>query len=744
MANDKQWWLRNEQGRVWGPYVGEALERLRGQVTERWSASTDGREFKPLPEFPELKQYVVPSREVRRVSQPIPVQQASADDEPQPISKASLLEELAARLGSSPLPGQAESAPPAPTPSAPQPPPPVEKPLTLPEEGSLAEVSPVRLYAVAALTNANGWLQFEMESGRMLVLSVRRGAPEHLSSDDPDLSLARFLQKSGTITAAQGLQAEENASKSGVDIVTSLFQLQLIPPADAHRLLGEYAFFLLDRVLITWRGKFSFEADAPSPPGAFPLGQKWQLLAQAMRRLEVAPLRARLGKRLLRPVQRSGGLGVGKVEELALTAQEARLYAAIDGVKTGEELLKANDPSATLRLLYLLTELGHLSFAGDAIESKPEQQAVPRPASQPPKPNAEPVPTVHAATPVTPSQPMQTTQPKVTRQAPTEAPRRPPPVMASAPHTTPTHGVPKVSAPPKPEPQAPHPQVSVPPPPPQPTPPPRVSPPAQKSAPSTPKVAPARPQASAQPTMTPTAQPAASYAAAPPNETPEALLIRMQALLLKIEKANHFEALGLTRAATAGDVKRTFVLLARDLHPDTVTDGNSPLRQLKERLFSRVNEASGVLQDEKRRKEYEEELDGKSANVDVARIFAAEEAFQKGEIMIKARKYKEGLALVEEAITLNDQEAEFYAWRGWAKFLISTDRKKEVVQSVADCKKAISMIPVCVPAHLFIAQMSKAMGDLKVAEQYFKKVLELDPKHVDAQRELRLMGAAKK
>jgi tetratricopeptide (TPR) repeat protein len=219
---------------------------------------------------------------------------------------------------------------------------------------------------------------------------------------------------------------------------------------------------------------------------------------------------------------------------------------------------------------------------------------------------------------------------------------------------------------------------------------------------------------------------------------------RLQAIWNDLRDKDHFAVMGLTRQATAVDVKRTFFLLARELHPDTVLEGQPALREIKGRLFTRMNEASQVLQDDKRRKEYEAELDGKANSVDVARIFAAEEAFQKGEIMIKARKYREGLTLVEEAIILNDQEAEFYAWRGWAQFLLSTDRKAQLAPSVADCKKAIAMIPVCVPAHLFVAMMSKALGDLKTAEAYFRKVLELEPKHVDAQRELRIMGAAKK
>ena len=172
---------------------------------------------------------------------------------------------------------------------------------------------------------------------------------------------------------------------------------------------------------------------------------------------------------------------------------------------------------------------------------------------------------------------------------------------------------------------------------------------------------------------------------------------RLNLVLAKIEKADHFTALGLERKATAVDVKKAFFQLARELHPDTVQDGNTELRELKSRLFARVNEAAQVLSDEKRRKEHEDELDGKG-NVDVARIFAAEEAFQRGEIMIKARKLVEGLALIDEAITLNADEGEFYAWRGWARFLLSKDRKLQHPLSAADCRKALAMIDKCVPA----------------------------------------------
>ena len=41
---------------------------------------------------------------------------------------------------------------------------------------------------------------------------------------------------------------------------------------------------------------------------------------------------------------------------------------------------------------------------------------------------------------------------------------------------------------------------------------------------------------------------------------------------------------------------------------------------------------------------------------------------------------------------------------------------------------------------LFLGHMAKALGDLKLAKKCYTRVLELDEKHIEAQRELRLMG----
>ena len=679
---ERNYWVRTEQGRTWGPYTLKALDRLRGQLTEKCEASLDGQTWRPGTEFPELKDLLAPPRKVEKKAAPPPAEGPRIS---KAIAEAFGIKDMPA-AAPEPAPA-ARAAPPRPA-KASEPAPPAETPLELPESGALSETSPVRLYALAALTSASGWLVLELEKGGMLTISVRRGTPEHLSTDDPDLSLLRFLQQRGVVAAEKALAAEEQATKSGQDVVSVLFQMQLIPPGDAARLLGEHANFLLDRALVSWRGKFSFEKDAPPPPGAFPLGSRWTLLAESVRRLEVPLLRARLGKRLLRPVVRSGGMGIGKVEELALNAQESRLFASIDGTRTGEELLKSQDTAVTVRLLYLLTELGHLAFAETTEAStNPELEPL-KAAEEKLPPNAERAPQPAAP----PKRELPRSAREVGRHAPPGAqrPSAPPSVMKSAP----------------------------------------------------PVIQPSAPAAAAKAPPAPVTRPPPTFAQGPQDEAPEEAIDRLSALLDRLLKADHFEALGMERkTATPAEAKRNFFVLAKELHPDTVTDpALAELRQLKERLFSRINEAAQVLGDEKKRKEYEDELEGKKNSVDVARIFAAEENFQRAEIMIKARKYKEGLDLIDKAISMNDQEAEFYAWRGYARFLIAQDRKAAYEESADDCRKAIKMIDKCLPAHLFLGHMSKVVGDLKLAQRCYQRVLELEPKHVEAQRELRLMG----
>jgi hypothetical protein len=80
---------------------------------------------------------------------------------------------------------------------------------------------------------------------------------------------------------------------------------------------------------------------------------------------------------------------------------------------------------------------------------------------------------------------------------------------------------------------------------------------------------------------------------------------------------------------------------------------------------------------------------GKGERVDVAQILLAEEMFQKGCILVKARKWPEAVKMLDDAIKANVEEAEFYAWRGYAKFFATADKKVGQAEAMKDISLAL-------------------------------------------------------
>jgi len=215
----------------------------------------------------------------------------------------------------------------------------------------------------------------------------------------------------------------------------------------------------------------------------------------------------------------------------------------------------------------------------------------------------------------------------------------------------------------------------------------------------------------------------------------------LQAAITKIEKLNHFDVLGLKKDANASQVKVAYLQLVKAFHPDTTpADADPQVRPLREKIFARINDANTVLSEESTRKTYLEELEsGGDEKVDMARIFQAEELFTKACITAKARKYADAIVMFKQAIQLNDTEAEFHAWLAFSEFMAAPDKKTALGPALQGIEKALKLLPRCSPAAQFAGQMYKLLGDNANATKWLKKALELDPKNVEADRELRYM-----
>jgi hypothetical protein len=610
---------------------------------------------------------------------------------------------------------------------------------SVPTHGTLAQHSPVHLYFLAAATDANGLLSLQL-SDRVVQIHFKRGNPDFIDSSHANDALPNFLVRAQLATFEQIAQADAEKGRFGGELLGALFGTGVLNPNVAFAQLAQRSASILAHGLLAVDGSFTFELKELPAARAFPLGNKWSALFEQLRRASTVEVRQRLQGYLPLPIMKSGGLV--NPSDLKLTPQESRALTFFDGVRSLEQLMSEApmDLDIMLRTAWMLRECELVAFAG--TPSKP----APRPTTSP----RGQAPVAPAVTPLEAHPLDQAPAPEIV------APPPPPsaPVMQSGrPVITPAHA--KAAVPPAPAAPASAPAPSAVP-----------GNPIGMARPQTvpyPGARPAVPAAAprAPPVMTPAAPapvpapagPPRISAAAPttPGLTPsgaqpvlnlDAEVKEAVALAEQMKTQNFFDVLGVTEQADVGAVKAAYFKLARLYHPDTVPPGApEALARARADIFARIGDAQRTLVDPKAKADYQAELaaGGDGNKVDVSSLFEAEEKFNKGCILVKARKYPEAVKMLDEAIAANAEEPEFYAWRGYAKFFLTTDRAQGADAAKADLDLCLKAKPNFAAQYFFLGTIAKLINDLKTAKVHFARCVQLDKNHIDAQRELRMM-----
>ena len=95
---------------------------------------------------------------------------------------------------------------------------------------------------------------------------------------------------------------------------------------------------------------------------------------------------------------------------------------------------------------------------------------------------------------------------------------------------------------------------------------------------------------------------------------------------------------------------------------------------------------------------------------------------------------------MEAAVDLNSGEGEFWAGRGFAAFMASQNKLEAKPRALSDIDTCLQKSPRCAEAYFYRGQIEKISGDREAARAAYQKVLELQPGHLEAQRELRWLG----
>lgn len=226
-----------------------------------------------------------------------------------------------------------------------------------------------------------------------------------------------------------------------------------------------------------------------------------------------------------------------------------------------------------------------------------------------------------------------------------------------------------------------------------------------------------------------------------PNDPPE-LRARKEELVERATSRGqtYYDVLGVAPNAASAQVQAAFFQLAKRFHPDRLGPEFEDVRELAVKAFSRITEAHQILSDTNRRADYDQVLSTGGGSADeqeqVQAVLRATMAFQRAEVLLKKNALEAAEKEARAAVEGDPDQADYEALLAWLEALRSD--RSDVTEQISRLSRAIKKEPNNVRARWYRAQLYKRMGRDTLARSDLRHIVEINPNHLDATRELRL------
>jgi DnaJ-class molecular chaperone len=189
---------------------------------------------------------------------------------------------------------------------------------------------------------------------------------------------------------------------------------------------------------------------------------------------------------------------------------------------------------------------------------------------------------------------------------------------------------------------------------------------------------------------------------------------------------DYYKILGVHKTASVGEIKKAYLQLARDNHPDRFKDPTE--RAEADRRFQQITEAFNQLRDEKTRQEYDRSLTKETKTPEEeARLY-----FKNAELREQAKEYDSALKLYYEAMRLQPNNAEYVLAAGR---LMAQDKSKQ--RQAADLfTRAMEIDPTSPEPHLELGALYSRTGMLVRAKRVYENALKQMPDDPELKRRL--------
>jgi tetratricopeptide (TPR) repeat protein len=210
-----------------------------------------------------------------------------------------------------------------------------------------------------------------------------------------------------------------------------------------------------------------------------------------------------------------------------------------------------------------------------------------------------------------------------------------------------------------------------------------------------------------------------------------------------IDRADYFMMLDLPRDAARADVESAFFALAKKWHPDRLPPELAPVRSACSRVFARMSEARSTLTDDEQRARYMRLMADGSGSPEmqetVAKVVEAAQNFQKAEVCFKRNDLAQAEAFVRKALETDPTQPDYFAMLAW---LVALKPQSQSAEKTLTCiqmlDKALGLSDRCEKAYYWRGMLYKRLGKNDVAARDFRRAVDLNPRNIDAMREVRL------
>jgi curved DNA-binding protein CbpA len=202
-----------------------------------------------------------------------------------------------------------------------------------------------------------------------------------------------------------------------------------------------------------------------------------------------------------------------------------------------------------------------------------------------------------------------------------------------------------------------------------------------------------------------------------------------------VEDEESFATLGLEPDASVDVVRATYLRLVKAWHPDRVPADLASVKTEVAKIFAQITSAHHTLTDADARRAY---LAAREERAAIIRNRPRAEVLRLIDMALSTRDFAFAESECRRLSALHPNDADVQAIFAWTAAQAGEGPDSTLRAAVQALGRALENEADCVRARFYRGVLHKRLGDADLAYRDFARVVRVDPKHVDATREVRI------